>query len=234
MKRLQKEDKAGLYITVIVHLTVIIVLLATQLNFSLRRENSFVLDFTKAEQLEKLQQQLEFKQQIADKLQQMIDGGGSTAVRNLAVDRSSLKDDRNTDADKLYKDAERLQKELAGGSSLQDEDYVEEATPKKEKSKDAERKYSGPSVVSWNLDGRKASHLSIPAYRCMGAGEVTVIIGVDNNGNVVSATIKEDVSSIDKCLRNFAIRAARLSKFSKSTTAPSKQMGDIVYKFIAQ
>ena len=63
MKRLKKEDRAGLYITVIVHLTVIIILLASQLSLSLRKEESFLLDFSRQETLEKLEQELEsFKQ----------------------------------------------------------------------------------------------------------------------------------------------------------------------------
>ena len=53
MKRLPKEDRAGLYTTVIIHLVVIIILLASQLGVQLSRENSFVLDFTKAEQMER-------------------------------------------------------------------------------------------------------------------------------------------------------------------------------------
>ena len=100
--------------------------------------------------------------------------------------------------------------------------------------KSSESNYSGPSVVSYELDGRKASRLSIPAYRCMGAGMVTVIITVDPQGNVINAKVEDALSSSDACLRNFAIRAARLSKFSTSTTAPPKQIGNIVYQFIAQ
>ena len=76
--------------------------------------------------------------------------------------------------------------------------------------------------------------VSIPAYRCLGAGHVTVIRTVDPSGNVVNAKIQEDASSSDKCLRDFAIRAARLSKFSASTSAPPRQLGNIVYMFIAQ
>ena len=94
--------------------------------------------------------------------------------------------------------------------------------------------YSGPSVVSYSLEGRKASKLPIPAYRCYGGGMVTVIIVVDNAGNVISAKVQDDVSSPDKCLREFAVRAARLSKFSSSPKAPARQLGDIVYQFIAQ
>ena len=47
------EDRAGLYITIIFHLVVIIVLLAYQIDNTLRREESFVLDFTKQEEIEK-------------------------------------------------------------------------------------------------------------------------------------------------------------------------------------
>ena len=67
MKRLPKEDRAGLYITIIVHLVVLIILLATQLGVQLSRENTFVLDFTKAEQIEQLRQRLEFEQSVNDR-----------------------------------------------------------------------------------------------------------------------------------------------------------------------
>ncbi len=89
-------------------------------------------------------------------------------------------------------------------------------------------------MLSWSLDGRKASHLPIPAYRCYGAGEVTVIITVNNQGTVVNAKVDDKLSAADNCLRTFATRAARLSKFSASPTAPARQMGTITYAFIAQ
>ena len=105
---------------------------------------------------------------------------------------------------------------------------------KKEEKKQPETVYSGPSVVSYYLEGRKASHLPIPAYRCMGAGQVTVLITVDPAGTVIGAKVDESVSSADGCLRSFAIRAARLSKFSAKADAPAKQIGNIVYEFVAQ
>jgi hypothetical protein len=61
-----------------------------------------------------------------------------------------------------------------------------------------------------------------------------VVIAVNNRGDVVNAKVSDELSSTDACLRNYAIRAARLSKFSSSTTAPSRQMGTITYAFIAQ
>lgn len=240
MKRLDKEDKAGLYITVIVHLSVIIILLASQLSISLQKENSFVLDFTKQESIEKLKQELAFKEEVSRRIDELIEtgGAGSVPVRNVAVDRGVLKDDRGTDAEQLYKDAERLQEALDNTFNHQDspEEYVPipEEKPSETQEKKQKEVYSGPSVVSYSLDGRKASRLPIPAYRCMGAGEVTVIITVDNAGNVIVAKIDENVSSDDTCLRNFAIRAARSAKFSASPTAPARQVGNIVYAFIAQ
>ena len=121
---------------------------------------------------------------------------------------------------------------LAAAKVIEDVAAGKKEEPKKEEPK--KEAYSGPSVVSYALDGRKASRLSIPAYRCLGSGHVTVIITVDPSGNVLNAKVQEDASSSDRCLRDFAIRAARLSKFSASTSAPPRQIGNIVYMFIAQ
>ena len=235
--RLPKEDKAGLYITVIFHLVVIIVLLASQIGAALKKENSFVLDFTKQEQVEKLRKQATLKEEISRKLDDLIASRTGEPIRNIAVDRGSiLKDDRNTDADQLYKDAERLAKELKSGVTPEEpDDYVPQPVkqPKQEENRKQEA-YSGPSVISYELEGRKASHLPIPAYRCMGAGQVTVIITVDPAGKVLNAKVQDDVSSPDGCLRNFAVRAARLSRFSAAPGAAPKQIGNIVYEFIAQ
>ncbi len=244
MRRLSQEDKAGIYTTVIVHLAVVIVLLLAGLDYSIRKENSFVLDFSKLEEKERLEQEVErlrqeaeFKESIAQKLQQQINA--APVVRNVVVDRAALKDDRGTDAEQLYRDAERLAQELARGYEVKQEDYADpdihtEQNTQPETTKEEAPVYSGPSIVSYWLEGRKASKLPIPAYRCMGAGQVTVLITVDPAGTVTAAKVDEAVSSKDGCLRSFAIRAARLSKFSAKADAPPKQGGNIVYEFIAQ
>jgi len=223
-----------------VHLVVLIVLLLAGIGYSTQRENTFVLDFTKAEQEEQKQKEVELKKAVSERIDEML-ASSRSSIRNIAVDRSTtLKDDRNSsaEAEQLYKDAARLQKELNQGYKLPDEDDVAEPAPispsKNEVKKQQEASYSGPSVLSYFLEGRKASRLPIPAYRCMGAGEVKVIIGVDPQGNVLSAKIDEGASSSDGCLRNFAIRAARMSKFSSKPDAPSRQQGYIIYQFIAQ
>lgn len=237
--KLSPDRKAGLYITVSVHLAVIIVLLVVRIGYEVQRENSFVLDFTQQEELERQQEQAELHELAEQDLERMLQAATalrSSEMRNVAVDRSTLKDDKGIDADQLYKDAERLAQELRDGQNRQEESDVYAAAkpePVKEQ-KEEPRTYSGPSVLSWSLDGRKASHLPIPAYRCYGAGEVTVIITVNNQGAVVNAKVDNSLSTADECLRTFATRAARLSKFSASPTAPARQMGTITYAFIAQ
>lgn len=224
----------------IFHLLVIIVLLLWQIGAQLKKGDSFEITISEFEKFErllevknKLEQEVAYKQAISQRIDAALAG---TEIRNITTSRNApLKDDRGTDAEQLYKDAEKLQKDLSGGYEVDepDDDYVPMKSDKQEK-KAAPKPYSGPSVLSWNLEGRKASTLPIPAYRCMGGGEVTVIIGVDKSGKVVFAKVQEDTSSPDQCLRNFAIRAARMSRFSSSMSAPDRQMGDIVYQFIPQ
>lgn len=238
--KLSPDRLAGLYITVSVHLAVIIVLLAVRIGYEVQRENSFVLDFTQQEELERQQEQAQLHELAEQDLERLLQAAAtirSTEMRNVAVDRSALKDDKGIDADQLYRDAERLAQELRDGQNRQVEEpdafAATQPEPQKEKKQEA-RPYSGPSVLSWSLDGRKASHLPIPAYRCYGAGEVTVIITVNNQGAVVNAKVDNNLSTGDDCLRTYATRAARLSKFSASPTAPARQMGTITYAFIAQ
>ena len=243
MKNLFKnnEDRAGLYITIIFHMVVIIVLLAYQIDSALKREETFVLDFSKQEEIEKRAKEEAFKEDISKRLDDLIAAArnSSEPLRNIAVDAGSqLKDDRGTDAEELYKEAERLAQDLKNGQKDAIEDNAVDETVEmqhqQKKAQENQKEYSGPSVLSYTLDGRKASHLPIPAYRCYGAGDVTVIITVDNSGRVVRAKVMEEISSSDNCLRNFAVRAARLSRFSASSDAPANQTGEIVYRFIAQ
>ena len=235
--KLTPDQKAGLLITAIIHLAVIVILLLCQIGYAVQRENSFVLDFTKQEEKEKLEQQVELKRSALEQLESLI-AAQRMEVRNVTVNRSTqLKDDRNTDADQLYRDAERLAKDLRDGQNRpQDdpEDLVQDPVQPAKPEPRKQQSYSGPSVLSWSLDGRKATRLPIPAYRCVGAGQVTVIITVNNQGKVIDAKVDDGSSSGDGCLRSFATRAARMSLFNASTPAPARQMGTITYAFIAQ
>lgn len=243
--KISTDDKSGLYLTVILHLGVLIVLLIAQISSTLHGESSYILDFSGIEQQEKEEQETEFKESISERLDRLIAEAAPASesheeIRNIAVDAGNghLQDDRNTDADQLYSDVERLDRELKSGAYAREIDLSDDyaALPETD-SKDSEERreiYTGPSVVSYSLDGRKAIHLSIPAYKCMGGGDVTIRITVSQSGTVEDAEVVDEVSSGDRCLREYAKRAARLSRFTASTSAPKKQFGDIVYRFIAQ
>ena len=236
------ENKAGLYLTIIFHLVVIIVLLVYQIDSTMKAETSFVLDFSKQEELEKQEEIRVLKEEVSKQLDEMIAAARASQapIRNIAVDASNkpLKDDRNTDVDQLYKDAERLAKELKANQNAIEEDATEEtvdlSSKKSEENEQTSQPYSGASVLSYRLDGRKARHLPIPAYKCYGGGDVVVIINVDQAGRVVGAKVNEAGTTGDGCMKRGAVKAAKLSRFSGSQTAPDPQVGEIVYRFIPQ
>ena len=54
--KISTEDKSGLYLTVILHLGVLIVLLIAQISSTLRGESSYLLDFSAIEEQEQEEQ----------------------------------------------------------------------------------------------------------------------------------------------------------------------------------
>ena len=176
---------------------------------------------------------------IRQRLEQKIDKTSPQQIRNIAVDNSPLKDDRGTDAEQLYKDAERLAQELKNGqkSNAFEEKFNDDAVDLgggKNGVGKTESVYKGPSVLSFKLEGRKGAHLPTPAYKGYSGGDVKVTIIVNRQGVVIQAIVVEEESSTNKLLRKFALEAALKSRFSKSSTAPEPQTGEIVYRFVAQ
>ena len=103
---------AGILITVSIHLAVIIILLLTVVGPSIRKQSAtYEFDFTKQDEIEKLEKEVQRQKALNDRLEKLLkeNGVGSEPLRNVTVDRGSLKDDRGTDAEKLYRDAERFQ-----------------------------------------------------------------------------------------------------------------------------
>ena len=232
---------AGVYATVIFHLVVLAGALSVQIGYSLSGENSFLLDFSAHEEKERVEKENDFHEDIADKIDRMLaeSESGGLDYRNIAVNRATLKDDRGTDAEQLYKDAERLRQDLSDGVPQHDmsEEFADPVTKQQQRQEDnkaSESQYSGVTVLSYELGGRKGSYLPTPAYKCMGAGMVTVIITVNNSGKVLDAKVQDELSSADDCMRRAAINAARRSRFSSDPSAPSRHVGNIVYQFIAQ
>ena len=82
---------------------------------------------------------------------------------------------------------------------------------------------------TWSLEGRTLSgNISKPAYRENVEGKITVRIRVDDNGNVISATIGSPTTIADESLANSTLESARRTKFS---SGKGIAIGQIVYHF---
>ena len=234
-----KEKKTGFYTTVIFHLVVLIIFLLTAIHGVVSEETSFVLDFSKLEELEQIAKQEELKAQASKELDDLLSGKVSPSqYRNVAVDRNqTLKDDRFKNPNQVYDEARELQKKLdaSRAAALREQGNDDDVATTGNNLPDSDApQYKGPSVISYSLDGRKAIFLPVPAYKCQGGGDVSVRITVNKKGYVTAATVITNVSSSDECIIKMAVDAAKRSRFRASSTAPDKQIGEIVYRFIAQ
>ena len=235
-----REDRVGFYTTLVFHLAVLIVLLSFSIGRVATQEQSFVLDFTKQEELEKLQKEIELKEEVNKNLEDLLARQPKQRIRNVAVDAGSkLKDDRFKNPSEVYDEARELQRKLDASKrdalAQQAKDEAVDLSPQKgQESSEPAAAYQGPSVISYELEGRKALNLPVPAYKGYGAGDVLVDIEVNPAGRVTAARVRASGSSADASLHSFAIDAAKRSRFSASSDAAKAQPGWILYRFIAQ
>ena len=241
----KKTNKVGLYSTLIFHLSLVIILLIASIGGVMSKENTFVLDFTRQEQLEKEREVEELKQLVSEEVDNLIAmarANPNSNVRNVAVDANErLRDDRHSNPAQVYDDARKLQQSIDAAAQrskqLDAEDAQNYADPEVKQVNDDKKNtpaYSGPSVISYDLKDRKAQNLPVPAYRGYGGGDVSVKIYVNKSGRVIKAEVIESVSASDTSLWDFAVAAAKRSRFTSSTTAPDPQIGSIVYRFVRQ
>lgn len=180
-----------------------------------------------------------------------IDPGNYEQVMNRTSDLNakmdaSLKDDRGTRTDKLLAEAERVQQELAAGqqafrsgmdeiAEMAKRHKMPKHTSSQSKSTFSERqtvKVQGNVTVSYDLAGRYATYLHVPAYQCREGGTVVVGITVNRNGEVTSAAV--DKASPGDCIAERAVQAALASTFNADAGAQERQRGTITYVFVAQ
>ena len=235
-----KEDRVGFYTTLVFHLAVLVILLGISIGRVATQEQSFVLDFTRQEELEKLQKEIELREEVTRNLEDILARQPQQRIRNVAVDAGSkLRDDRFQNPSEVYDAARELQRKLDASkrdalAQQAQEEAVDLDQPRPQEPRNAEPAYQGPSVISYEVEGRKALNLPVPAYKGYGAGDVLVDIEVNPAGRVSAASVRTAGSSADASLHAFALEAARRSRFSASADAPKAQPGWILYRFIAQ
>jgi outer membrane biosynthesis protein TonB len=235
----KRENRAGIYLTISIHLMVLILFLLHQIHVQLQHENAFVLDFTKQEEFERVQQRQQLRAEVSQELDALLSQSASAPPRNVVVDASergrNLRDDRFRNPTQVYDEHQQLQAKLdASRRAAQTMQGSDEAASPQQKEETRAETYKGPSVISYKLEGRKSMNLPIPVYKCLGGGDVTVLISVNPRGYVVAASVVPQFSSSDPCLIRSAEEAARRSRFSTDSNAPNPQQGEIVYRFIAQ
>jgi len=100
------------------------------------------------------------------------------------------------------------------------------------------KKYKGSTMVSWDLNGRKAfnntdSYVSNPGYTCDAANGVVVVnVKTNLNGDVIKAEYNAGASkNATSCMIRQAVEYAETSRFEYSTDT-GRQSGYIKYTFI--
>ena len=242
-----RRHRVGVYGTIIFHLLIAISFLIIKINTINSLNVSLVeVDFEK-EQADPVVEKQKIEKEIAE-LKQAIALAGQNELRNASADVSkeskgdkpALQDDRNTEAGKLYDEARQLQLRLeAGKANLakleKSDDGVLESKGQEPTQRSGKVANPGKVLVNYDLGGRKAFRLPVPAYTCEGGGEVKVIIEISNEGYVVSAKVDSKSSNADDCLWNSALRSARQSRFQIMDKPASNQVsGYILYRFIPQ
>lgn len=235
------HHKIGILSTIAIHLLLIVVFLA--LKIETRKEyygSTIEMEFEEPREEEVVQQKLE-PTLPPDALKPEYE---TEAIRNFAVDASKndlnagLSDEKNIDADELYREANQVYERMQQNRQLFEEAqrYIEANIPnipEKSVPKEKEGQYKGPTVVSYYLLGRKALHLPVPSYKCELGGQVVVNIEVKPDGRVADATIDRMNSVADDCINQAAIQAAMASIFT-SISGTARQRGSITYLFVHQ
>ena len=234
------DHRAGLCVTLIAYLLLAIAFVGAKIVVGGRpAAQGFYIDLQQLEQLaaekERLEREVRRRQQ-----QEPIDWKSirnDVSNENAKLDES-LRDDRGTNTAALNDAADAAQERMRANREAYEQGLAEERAIRERRGKEdgaerQDRKVKGRVTVSFSLTDpvRTSRSLNIPAYRCEGGGDVVVEITVNRAGEVVNARVQ---SGGDECMRESALRAARVSRFNIDQSAPARQQGTITYIFIPQ
>lgn len=198
-----------------------------------------------------------------ENLQIMNDYNASQEMKNVARDandqRKRSENDwtgtkSSKDVEQSVKDYEKKLFEQAGGAAERSRIAKEMEQRQAERSKTTstsktketssqgggDKAAAGNVAADWQLSSRTPHqnnewYIRKPSYMCVASGRIMVLIKVNQNGDVVEATMDPSKSSSnDGCLVNYAIQYAKKSRFNYSSNAPKLQSGYILYTFVAQ
>ncbi len=240
-----KQHKLAILSTLVVHAFFFLALVFFQISTN-DNSQSEIFEINFIEDLE-LPKELKDKVMVENKNEEQ----NTEDLKNIAVNET----DKNKSTDDYYNEFQEIVNKSKGKETFKAEEYEDKRWLIKDHSKDfefnpnenkneenknnnsSENKgtYAGKTIISYNLEGRKATRLPVPAYQCVGSGEVIVSITVNQNGLVTSAQVLSSTTPAgETCLPEAAKKAALKSKFTINLSAPNNQKGTITYKFVAQ
>ncbi|MBK9148337.1 MAG: hypothetical protein IPM12_11055 [Flavobacteriales bacterium] len=95
-------------------------------------------------------------------------------------------------------------------------------------------KVEGAALVEHDLRDRVRGDAK-PGYLCKEQGRVVVRVEVDRNGRVRKAELdKAGTNTTDECMLELALRSAKETPFSPSSSAPDPHRGIITFRFVQQ
>lgn len=238
------RHRAAILLSLIVYIAIAIAFVSSKLVINSRSGYSEIMvDF---DQLDRLQQELQRAQELNRLLnEQRTDESYEDVVNQISNQNAdlneNLRDDRGTDAGKIYNEADEVQQRMRANRESYEAGLKEQQQPKSTdksgndnggKSSRVAGKVTGAYSLSDPI--RNAVRFIVPSYRCEGGGTVVVNIEVDRNGKVVGAEVDSAFSTSDYCMTTCALEAARSSLFNVDLSAPARQQGTITYKFVPQ
>lgn len=96
----------------------------------------------------------------------------------------------------------------------------------------ADEHASGNSTLTYSLKDRVLKSYKTPRYLCEEGGKIVVSIQVNQNGEVIDASINGASTASDQCLIDHALDYAKTVRFNEGTKP--KQIGTITFLFRAK
>lgn len=238
------DHRVGIFTTVIIYLLFGIFFLSSKI--MLDRTPVKQVMYVDLQDLERLEKELRQAEELNRRLNAERSEHYERVSNAVSNDNASLDDNlhdaKNTNAREIYDSADEVQNRIRANRERYEQGLREEKALREGKSKNnktetvADRKVQGRVTVSFSLTNplRHSVDLYVPAYKCRGQGEVTVIVTVNRNGDVTAAEVDKSLSTDDYCMTSTAVSAALASRFDVNMSAPTKQTGTISYIFMPQ
>lgn len=235
------DNRETICITVIVYLLVAIVLLSSRIILQPRREDAaIVMDFSQAEELQRLEEELERAQRLNDMLNGMQApdyGEVKNAVSNEHAEE--MEESLSEETRELFERSEEVMEQMERNGAEYEQMLGmlgEERRPEERSAEHRDARIAGGVTVSFSLARpvRHAVNLPVPSYKCSGGGTVVVDIVVSRNGDVLSASVDKSRSASDNCMTEAALEVAMRSRFNVDPSAPGRHSGTVTYVFVPQ